>query len=303
MRIAIAGGNGFVGREVTRVAIGRGHEVVWLSHRVGRPGRPGGVLEVEFDPTRTDDEWAAEVTRADAVVNLSGYPIASRWNPHVKELLRSSRLDTAAALVSAIGAARSGGAGPSVYVGACGIGIFGDCGDKLLAEDSPTGGDWLADLAVDWEAATLSAADTGARAVSVRTGLALGDEGLVPKMALPFRLFVGGPVGNGRQWMSWIHHRDLARAYVHAVECEMLEGPVNTCAPAPVTMRDFARALGGALHRPSWLPVPGFALRIVLGEVGPYTLMSQRASCAKLVRTGFEFEFAEVAAALSDVVG
>jgi uncharacterized protein (TIGR01777 family) len=303
MRIAIAGGNGFIGRRLTTALIDAGHRVCWLSHRPGHIARPEGLCECAFNPAERDGSWAEEVAQCDGVVNLSGYPIASRWNAAVKETLRSSRIDTTRALVDAIAAAHREGDGPSVFVGASGIGVYGDRGDEVVAEGTAPGSDWLAMLARDWETEALRAQDSGCRVVVVRTGLVLGDEGLVPRLKLPVQLFVGGPIGTGDQWTPWIHQDDIVGIYRFALETPELSGPVNAAAPDPARMRDFMRAFGRALHRPSWLPVPDFALRLVLGEVAAYTVMSQRPSADKLVSTGYAFAFPGLDEALADVVG
>ncbi len=302
MRVAIAGGNGFIGRALSDELLTTGHEVVWLSHRPGRVVPPADVREVPFDPTQKDGAWREEVFSADGVVNLSGYPIASRWNAHVKELLRTSRIDTTRALVDAVAQARDGGTGPQVYASASGIGIFGEGGDAVLTEDSPVGDDWLAQLAVAWEREALRAQESGCRAVVIRNGLALGDEGLLPKLALPMKLFAGGPVGNGTQWAPWIHTSDIVGIYRFALEHSEVSGAIIACAPKPVTMREFAATLGRVMHRPSWFPVPAFVLSIVLGEVAPYTLMSQRASSAKVEALGYRFRFPQLEDALRDLL-
>ncbi len=303
MRIAIAGGNGYIGRHLTRVLRDAGHQVIWLSHSPGRAENAGAFApdyEVVFEPHETSGSWADELADTDAVVNLSGYPINSRWNPHIRHLLRESRIETGRALVSRI-AELAPEDRPGVYVSASGIGFYGDRGDDVLSEDEPAGDDFLSLIALDWESEALAASALGVRTVVVRTGIVLGDEGLVPRMALPFKLFAGGPVGNGRQYLSWIHIDDLAALYAFAVEREQLDGPVNASGE-PLPMREFAAAMGHALHRPSWFPVPRFILRIVLGEVAGYTLMSQRADTAKLTNSGFELRYPDALSALVAVL-
>ena len=309
MRVAIAGGTGFIGTELTRQLLADGHDVVWLSRRPGRARALGfeadSVAEVRFDQRDPDGAWREEVAAADAVVNLSGYPIASRWNAKVKHALRESRVGTNQALVAALAeAAQADPTRPRTLVSASGVGIYGDRGDEVLDETAGPGVDFLANLASEWEAAACEAKRTaGARVVCVRTGLVLGAEGLVPRLRLPMRLFVGGPVGFGRQWVPWIHIEDIAAVYRHAIENGQLEGPVNACTPEAVRMRELSASLGRALRRPSWLPVPGFALRIVLGEVAPYMLFSQRAEPAALATSGFEFRFPGIDEAMKDVAG
>ncbi len=305
MRIAIAGASSFIGRELTAQLLAEDAEVVWLSRRPARTPAPDGVRQATFDHHDQDGPWAAEIAAADAVVNLSGHPIASRWNAAVKHALRDSRIGTNRAIVRALADAHA--ADPNrerVLVSASGIGYYGDRGDAVLDEGTEAGADFLGQLAAEWESAALEAARAGsARVVCVRTGLVLGSEGLVPRLALPMRLFVGGPVGlhARRQWVGWIHHADIAAVYRYAIATPTLSGPVNAVAPEPATMHAFSATLGRVMRRPSWLPVPGLALKIILGEVAPYMLFSQRATPAALTASGFEFAHPHLPGALTDV--
>ncbi len=303
MRIVIAGGNGFIGRHLSALLTQRGDEVIWL---VRHPGRSGTeklhAEEYAFDPVGSPDDtgWQQAVDGADAIVNLSGSPIASRWNARVKQELRASRLESARALIRAMARVPEERR-PDVYVSASGIGIYGDRGAEALDESSPAGDDWLALLAVDWENVALGARDVGARTVLVRTSVVLGEEGFLPKMLTPMKLFAGGPVGSGKQWFPWIHIDDIAAVYAHAIDTPALKGPVIATAPEQLTMSQFAKALGRVLKRPSWFPVPGFVLSVILGEVAPYTLFSQRVKPTALVASGFHFAHPEIDEALRDL--
>ena len=302
MRVAIAGGNGFIGRELTSQLVDAGHEVVWLSHRPGRRAIPVGVTEVPFTYEDPDALWAAETRMADAVVNLSGYPIASYWTKGRRAKLRASRLETTDALVRQIAAAPRG-TRPRVFVSASAVGIYGESRERVLTEGSPLGDDFLATLAFDWEDAACTAEECGCRVVMIRNGIVLGSEGILPRMLLPMRLLTGGPIGDGRQWVSWVHVADIAGLYRYALEHTDISGALNACAPAPVRMGTLAAELGHVIHRPSWLRIPLSVLELVLGDVAQYMVMSQRMSAEKAIAGGYEFRFPRLNEALQDLVG
>ncbi len=304
MRVAIAGGNGFIGRAITEVLAERGDEVVWLSHRPGRTGPPGRPSEeVSFDHADMDGPWVRAITEADALVNLSGYPISARWDSRVKRLLVSTRVDLTRHLVEAMRQARKlNGRGPSVFVNASGAGYYGDRGDDLLPESEPAGADWLARLAEAWESEAMRAAEAGVRAAVVRTSAVMGDKGVLPLMTLAHKFFVGGPLGKGDQWFPWIHHADIAGIYVHIIDHPTLSGAVNGVSPQQLRMSEFSRILGGVLSRPSWLHVPRVGLRILLGELADYSLMSQRVEARAAMRSGYAYGFPSAEEALRDLL-
>ncbi len=302
MRVVAAGATGFIGTPLWAELAAAGHTVQLLSRAPERYTQPlgQGVSLVGWDPRRLDGGWVDVVGRADAVVNLAGESIASgRWTSARKEALRRSRLTATGTLVQAIARAPVA-TRPRSLVNASAIGYYGDRDDETLTEESPPGDDFLARLCIEWEAAAHEAESLGVRVVTLRTGVVLGKGGgALPLMALPFRLFLGGPVGSGRQWVSWVHLDDVVGIVRHALENEDVRGPVNATSSAPVRQRDFARAIGEALGRPSWAPVPAFVLRVVLGEMADGLLLpSQRVLPTAALSSGYQIKHPDLLAAL-----
>jgi uncharacterized protein len=293
VRILLTGGTGFIGTAVTKAFQSRGDEVVIVSRRIAhgasREGRVGW------------DAVEAEVERSDAVVHLAGEPVAeARWTPQRLELVRSSRVDTTLRLARAIASAVRR---PRVFVSASAVGFYGMRRDAVLCDEkSAAGDDVLARIGVAWEAAADPARAAGVRVAHPRLGFVLGRGGALGKMVGPFRWFVGGPVGDGTQWVSWIHVKDVVRAILLLVDREVLAGPVNLVAPAPVTMNDLAHALGRVLGRPSAFRVPALALRLALGDgLAELLLTGQRVAPRCLEEAGFTFEFPALPGALVDL--
>jgi hypothetical protein len=241
--------------------------------------------------------WSVE--GADAVVNLAGASVAGkRWSPDYKQEIETSRLRSTRALVEAIASAQRR---PRVLVNASAVGYYGGRGDEILDEAAGPGADFLARVCEQWEA---EARRAPVRSVQVRTGIVLSPTGgALGSMLPPFKAFVGGPVGNGRQWFPWIHLADEVAGILWCIDRDSLSGPVNFAAPGIVTMAEFAKALGRALHRPSWAPVPAAALKILLGEFASALLEGQRAVPRKLLESGFQFRFTDADAALRDILG
>jgi uncharacterized protein (TIGR01777 family) len=294
MQIAVTGASGMVGRALTLSLRDSGHDVVALSRR----RTAGGVV---WNPGRRELNGAA-LAGVDAVVHLAGESIAGgRWTPDRKTRLRESRVPVTRWLAERLTRLVPR---PRVLISVSAVGIYGSRGDELLNERSSHGSDFLATLASDWEAAADPAREAGIRVVHPRLGVVLSPiGGALRRMTPAFRLGLGGPVGSGRQWLSWIAIDDLCGAVQHALGNEALAGPVNFTAPHPVRNADFARALGGALHRPAIIPLPAFALRLAFGEMAEATLLaSQRVSSARLVASGFQFRFPELGGALQHML-
>lgn len=283
----IAGGSGLIGQRLASHLQRRGDTVTILSRNPEAEARWDNLAE-----------WVA---KSDVIVNLAGENLfGSRWTPEVKARLVSSRVDSTARIVEAI---RSVETRPAVLISASAVGVYGDRGPAELTEDSAPADDFLARLCVDWEAAAKPAAALGVRVVAPRIGVVLDAAGgAVPKMKLPFLLFGGGPLGSGRQYMPWIHADDLCRLLIWVAETPTVAGPINATAPNPVTMSDFASAMGKALRRPSWFPVPGALVNLVAGEASAAVLASQRALPSRALSLGFVFDYPDVGPALKDVL-
>ncbi|MCC6128941.1 MAG: TIGR01777 family protein [Acidobacteria bacterium] len=294
MKVVLTGGSGFIGRALTAELLKKGHEVVIVSRNPVAGARPGV----------TQESWGAVARALDgagAIVNLAGEPVAQRWTKAVKDRIRTSRLGALGRLAEGV---RSASRRPSVLVSASAIGYYGDRGDETLTEESPAGSGFLPATCVEWEAAAARFPELGVRTAVVRIGLVLGREGgALAKMLPVFRLGGGGPLGNGQQWMSWIHLEDLVRLLIFPLENQAVQGSLNGTSPAPVRNREFTVELARALSRPAFLPAPAFGLRLVLGEMASVLLESQKVLPERTTQLGFEFRFQTLGPALSDLVG
>ncbi len=309
-RIVIAGGTGLLGRALSDQLAAGGHDVIVLTRQPSSvtvdpehaATTHAGVRLAHWTPDGASGSWAVFLDGATAVVNLAGESIgAGRWSEAQKSRLRNSRLDATQSLVAALAGCS---APPGVFLSGSAVGYYGLRAGESLAEDSPPGTDFLAQLCVDWEAAARRAAMYSPRVVLVRSGLVLDREGgALPRMIAPFRLFAGGPLGSGAQYLSWIHIDDWVALVTWAIADAPVNGPLNATSPNPVTNREFAQTVGKVLGRPAWLPAPAFALRALLGEMADVLLVGgQRVMPARALELGFRFRFPEIRAALESVL-
>ncbi len=295
MKIFITGGTGFVGKTLAPALVRSGHEVSILSR--SRRMEPSGIFWIEGDPTQRG-KWQEAVKEHGIIINLAGASIFTRWTEQAKRMIRDSRILTTRHLLEAI----DGGKGKTFFSTSA-IGYYGFHGDEDLTEDSPPGQDFLALLARDWEAEAKEAEKKGCRVVLSRFGIVLGEKGGALGQMIPlFSKYVGGPLGSGKQWFSWIHIEDLTRAFLFLLEHPEISGPVNFTAPNPVRNKELAQWLGRILGRPAFLPAPGFMLRLFLGEFGSILLKGQRVLPQKLLRAGFQFSYPEIDRALRQVI-
>jgi uncharacterized protein len=300
MNIVISGGTGFLGRPLTDALAHDGHSVVVLTRQP--PSSAAAGRRVTWQPDGSSGPWAAEIDGADAVINLAGESIAGRrWTAAHKNRVLESRLLATKSLTEAI---RRASTPPAALISGSAVGYYGPLDDRIAAEDTPAGRDFLASVCVKWETEAMQASSR-TRVVCIRTGLVLErDGGALPPMLTPFWFGAGGPVGSGRQFWPWIHRKDWIDLVRFAVTNAACVGPMNATAPQPVMNRDFAKALGHAMHRPAFMPAPGFALKLLMGEMAEALVLSgQRAVPAKAQRLGFKFTYETLDRALASLFG
>jgi len=302
MKTIVTGGSGFIGSALIPRLVAEGDEVVLLSRNpTAARSKLDSRVKVEPWDGKTTGSWDAHLDGADAVINFAGEPLdAKRWSPAQKDRIIASRLGATNALLRAILNAKKK---PAVFVSASGVGYYGPVEEGELAEDSPRGSDFLSEVTSQWEKAAHGAESLGVRTVVLRIAVVLGDNGgALRKLLIPFRLFVGGVLGSGRQWFPWIHRNDLVGVIMFALTNPEVSGTVNVVAPESVTMKGFCTTLGRVLHRPSWAPVPSFVLKAMLGEMSDMVLTGQRAAPKGLEQLGFKFKFPQLESALKDIL-
>lgn len=299
-KIIITGATGSIGQKLLKELTARGNEVAVFTQNPQKATQklPSVKSTIKWD-YNNPNEWKAHLNGVDAVVHLAGANLgARRWNDEFKKLTYDSRIISTRNLIEAI---KSVEQKPKAFICASAVGIYGNRYDEVLDETSLLGNDFLANLCKDWEKEAEKVEKLGVRRVSVRTGLVLiKDEGVLKKLLLPFKLFVGGPLGNGKQWVPWLHIDDIIGIYLHAIDSENVSGAVNAASPGIVRMKEFAKHFGKVLHRPSLLPAPKFILRIAVGEAAEAVTASQRIDIKKLLKSGYNFKFTGLDEAFKD---
>ncbi|MFN3678516.1 TIGR01777 family oxidoreductase [Thermosynechococcus sp.] len=303
MRVVVTGATGFVGQQVVKALSDRGDQVVALVRSPAKATKQfAGLAHVEavgYTPKAPGD-WFAALEGADAVINLAGEPLANgRWTAQRKQEIYESRVVGTRQLVQAIAQCQQR---PQVMVSTSAIGYYGTSETETFVETHAAGTDFLAKVCTDWEAAAQGVTDLGVRLVILRFGIVLGEQGALAKLLLPFQLYLGGPLGSGQQWFSWIHQQDLVRLILAAVDQAAMQGVYNATAPEPLTMADFCRVLGEVMQRPSWLPVPAPVLQLLLGEGADVVLKGQRVLPERTLATGFQFDYPNAKAALTNLL-
>ena len=302
MKIIVAGGTGFIGTALIQELAVSNHHVTLLTRNPRRVQRLSSELvEIEQWDGISVGAWARCIDGADAVINLTGESIGGkRWSSKQKEILTASRVNAINAIVEAIQRASKK---PEILISASAVGYYGNVDDGDVVEDYPAGRDFLAMLCKQWDEAALAANTFGVRVVTPRIGVVLGhDGGALKKMLVPFSMFVGGPLGSGKQWFPWVHRDDVVGVFRFALSEHKLSGPVNVAAPEYVTMKQFCSTLGNAMHRPCWAKVPSVVLRAMLGEMSTIVLTGQKVISQKLLQMNYQFKYPKLIPALQAVI-
>ncbi len=303
MQVLLTGGTGFIGSVLCKKLIARGHQVILLTRQqeeLKQSLQVKGITKVEY-PYRADSQLPLDlIERVDGIINMAGEPIFSgRWTEEKKRRILASRVNITRQLADAL--AKVPNPAEKVLVSASAVGFYGPRGEEIIDEQGAPGDDFLARVCVSWEEAAWAAAEAGARVVLLRTGIVIDrGGGALAKMLPPYKLFVGGPIGSGNQWISWIHREDMTDLYIYALENRELTGAVNATAPNPVTMNQLSKTIGKVLKRPSWFPVPSFLAKIVIGESAQVVVTGQRVIPAKLQQQKYKFRFNTIEQALED---
>ena len=304
MKIAITGATGFVGSRLVQKLNAENQQIIVLTRNLARAQRVFPSLTfpnlefVTYKP-KESGEWQESISGCDAVINLAGEPIAERWTAQQKqEILESRQLGTRK-IVEAIAKAA---VKPKVLISGSAIGYYGTSETAVFEETSPSGSDFLAEVCQNWEAEAEKVKEFGVRLAILRVGIVLANGGALAKMIGPFQLFAGGPIGTGRQWFSWIHRDDLVELIVEVVTNDQMSGVYNATAPNPVKMKQFCQTLGEVMNRPSWLPVPEFALELLLGDGAIVVLEGQQVLPKRAQALGFQFQYPELKPALAEIL-
>ncbi|MBY0121857.1 TIGR01777 family oxidoreductase [Bacillus sp. S/N-304-OC-R1] len=299
MKIALTGGTGFVGRALTEELIKNGHEIFILTRNTSTRKNTDNITYISW--LNEGDHPEETLEGIEVIINLAGESINSgRWTESRKKSILKSRISATKEVLRILEKLEQK---PSVLINASAIGYYGTSQTKTFTEDSSDKGtDFLAQTVQRWEAEALKAKEMGIRTVCCRFGIILnGEDGALPRIALPYKLFAGGTVGSGEQWVSWIHLKDVVNGIIFAIQNEQMNGPINFTAPTPVKMKEFGQILGKVMHRPHWIPAPGFALKAVLGEMSVLVLEGQNVHPAKLTLNGYPFLFRHLQEALEDI--
>jgi len=297
MKIFIAGGSGFVGTRLIHDLIDRGHRVIAVGTSSAHKNPPNENFRYISADTTLKGPWQDALEDVDAIINLAGRNIFKLWSDTYKNQIYNSRILTTRNLVEAVPESKG-----IILCSTSGAGYYGNRADEVLTEDASSGSDFLAKVGIDWEKEAFLAEKKGVRVAAMRFGVVLDKNGgALAKMIPAFKCFAGGPLGSGLQWFPWIHMADLISAINFILETNEIKGPVNFCAPNPIKNRDFSKALGNVLNRPSFMKVPSFMIRLVVGEMGTLLTNSQKVIPHKLLRHGFKFQHPDIDSALEDI--